>query len=365
MMKGMRRDRMLGILFGLYAGISSLPGHADGPPAKEELPIPQTNGDEPKGRSKEDIRVVIRSHIHEVKSCFERGLTKQPQLQGKVIVKFTIAPSGEVPRAIVHDSTIANSDVEECILTAVRSWVFPKPQTGIQVVTYPFTLLSADSPRTCSAPTARTDSSQPASRPSFVPSILINKEKLQGDIPHLPDAVKRERCGIVIESSYKLCLDVDGSVSSVHSIVGIPGADDAICATLWRWRYKPREAPVCFVQVFEHRLEGCPSGKPDAAPAARPEQLSMVTIKNTLQAIDLSPCGLKSSSEVVMVRLTIAGSGQVSTANALSKTPSAACVVKQVQSATFAAFSGPPMTLTFPFTWPRSSERPDASKPKL
>ena len=93
---------------------------------------------------KELIRRIIRRHINEVKFCYERELTRNAGLQGRVMVQFTISGTGSVMASIVQSSTLGNPGVEQCIAGAVRRWEFPKPQGGIVVVTYPFVLKSAN-----------------------------------------------------------------------------------------------------------------------------------------------------------------------------------------------------------------------------
>jgi outer membrane biosynthesis protein TonB len=93
---------------------------------------------------KEIIRRVIRRHINEVKFCYEKELTKNPDLYGRVMVQFTIAGTGAVVASVVQQSTMNNPSVDECIAGSVRRWEFPKPQGGgIVVVSYPFVLKSA------------------------------------------------------------------------------------------------------------------------------------------------------------------------------------------------------------------------------
>jgi TonB family protein len=93
---------------------------------------------------KEIIRRIIRRHINEVKFCYERELVRTPGLMGRVMIQFTISPTGQVIASLVQSSTIGSMPVEQCIATAVRRWEFPKPQGGgIVVVTYPFVLKSS------------------------------------------------------------------------------------------------------------------------------------------------------------------------------------------------------------------------------
>jgi TonB family protein len=90
---------------------------------------------------KEIIRRVIRSHIKEVKFCYEQELLRKPDLYGRVTVQFTITPMGSVSSSAVQQSTMGNAKVEQCIARAVQRWEFPKPQGGgIVIVAYPFVL---------------------------------------------------------------------------------------------------------------------------------------------------------------------------------------------------------------------------------
>ena len=90
---------------------------------------------------REVIRRVVRAHINEVRHCYDQGLTRNPQLKGRVTIQFTIDASGKVPAATVQDSTIGDQGVASCIAKAVRRWSFPKPSgAGHTMVNYPFVL---------------------------------------------------------------------------------------------------------------------------------------------------------------------------------------------------------------------------------
>jgi TonB family protein len=98
------------------------------------------------------IRSVIARHIGEVKYCYLKGLRNHPKLAGRVVVGFTIAPSGQVRSARVKRSTLRNREVERCIERAVQRWRFPEPKGGgIVIVSYPF-VLRAEGTRTAKAP---------------------------------------------------------------------------------------------------------------------------------------------------------------------------------------------------------------------
>ncbi len=88
---------------------------------------------------KETIRRVIRRHRNEYKYCYEKQLNVKRDLNGKIIVKFTISGNGSVIAANVEESTMNDSAVENCLVGKIRRWVFPAPKGGgIVVVKYPF-----------------------------------------------------------------------------------------------------------------------------------------------------------------------------------------------------------------------------------
>lgn len=90
---------------------------------------------------KEVVRRVIRAHLNQVKYCYQKGLLRQPKLQGTVRIQFTIAPDGTVAASRVMRSDLDDPAVGTCIASAVRSWRFPRPKGGgVVVINYPFRL---------------------------------------------------------------------------------------------------------------------------------------------------------------------------------------------------------------------------------
>ncbi|HVY39271.1 MAG TPA: AgmX/PglI C-terminal domain-containing protein [Polyangia bacterium] len=93
---------------------------------------------------KEIIRRIVRQHLNEVRYCYVNALAAHPTLAGRVVVQFTIAPTGSVLAAVLSSSTLGNLAVESCVVGAVRRWEFPQPQGGgLASVTYPFQLSPA------------------------------------------------------------------------------------------------------------------------------------------------------------------------------------------------------------------------------
>jgi hypothetical protein len=93
------------------------------------------------GLDKDLIRRVVRAHINEVRYCYNKGLTQDPNLKGRVAVQFQINGVGKVPTAVVSESDLKDASVANCIVQSVRRWSFPKPEGGgTVIVTYPFVL---------------------------------------------------------------------------------------------------------------------------------------------------------------------------------------------------------------------------------
>ncbi|MGZ3798416.1 MAG: AgmX/PglI C-terminal domain-containing protein, partial [Pseudobdellovibrionaceae bacterium] len=97
------------------------------------------------GLDREVIAQYIKAQLGQILYCYERQLSANPDLFGKVAVKFTIAGTGHVETQAIGDTTLKNATVEGCILNKVAKWKFPAPAGGTKVlVTYPFLFKSTN-----------------------------------------------------------------------------------------------------------------------------------------------------------------------------------------------------------------------------
>jgi hypothetical protein len=97
------------------------------------------------GLDREVIAAVIREHLGQVRYCYERQLSGNPDLYGKIKVKFSINADGIVASQDIGQSTLKSAMVEECILRRIATWKFPKPKGGTKVlVSYPFLFKSVN-----------------------------------------------------------------------------------------------------------------------------------------------------------------------------------------------------------------------------
>jgi len=116
--------------------------------------------------SKEIIRRVIRRHVNEVRYAYQRELQRNPGLQGRVVARFTIGPSGQVVASTIASSSLGSARVEQDISSAVRRWQFPKPKGGgIVQVTYPFVLRGAGG-AAASQPVVGSHPAPPSAKPA-------------------------------------------------------------------------------------------------------------------------------------------------------------------------------------------------------
>ena len=91
------------------------------------------------GLDRDVIARVIQSQLGQIRYCYERQLSANPELYGKVLVKFTIGGTGNVVAQMVGNTSLNNAMVEGCILRRIAGWQFPQPKGGTNVlVSYPF-----------------------------------------------------------------------------------------------------------------------------------------------------------------------------------------------------------------------------------
>jgi hypothetical protein len=88
---------------------------------------------------KAEIDAVIKRHLSSIRYCYERQLSRAPDLSGKVSIKFVISKSGAVSRAVIDSSTMNDAALESCLQSRFLHMKFPEPKGGgIVIVNYPF-----------------------------------------------------------------------------------------------------------------------------------------------------------------------------------------------------------------------------------
>jgi TonB family protein len=84
------------------------------------------------------LQRYVRRQMPEVKRCYEAGLQRDDAASGKLTLRFTIAPGGEVRDVRVAASTFRRREVPACVAEVVRRWRTPfRPAEPVDVE-YPF-----------------------------------------------------------------------------------------------------------------------------------------------------------------------------------------------------------------------------------
>ena len=90
-------------------------------------------------RSAADIMKVVRQRTPGLRHIYNKFLKKKPGFQGKVTLKFTIAPGGEIISISIASSTTGYGVFDGEVKNAVSRWKFSKVKSGNTTVTIPFT----------------------------------------------------------------------------------------------------------------------------------------------------------------------------------------------------------------------------------
>ena len=86
----------------------------------------------------ETIRDVVHEHRAQVRQCYESSAARKKNLAGKVVVHFVISDEGKISEASVKEASLDDEGLKTCVVTAVKSWRFPKPKHGPVAINFPF-----------------------------------------------------------------------------------------------------------------------------------------------------------------------------------------------------------------------------------
>lgn len=89
-------------------------------------------------RSAKQINEVVRSHLGSLEYCYNRRLKRNPNLQGRIVIQFTIKADGTILDCKVVESSMEDRNVEQCLVRSISRWNFPGITEGSTEITYPF-----------------------------------------------------------------------------------------------------------------------------------------------------------------------------------------------------------------------------------
>ena len=128
-------DGLAGLLGGGGGGIATKAKGSIKTPSMRDIDMGAGGG----SRSAADIMKVVSQRTPGLRHIYNKCLKKKPGFQGKVTLRFTIAPGGEIISISNVSSTTGYPEFDNEIKNAVSRWTFSKVKSGNTTVTIPFT----------------------------------------------------------------------------------------------------------------------------------------------------------------------------------------------------------------------------------
>jgi FHA domain len=85
----------------------------------------------------EVIQRIVRQNFGRFRLCYENGMRNNPNLQGRVTVKFVIDRGGGVAMTADGGSDLPDQGVVQCVVRGFGNLSFPQPEGGVVTVVYP------------------------------------------------------------------------------------------------------------------------------------------------------------------------------------------------------------------------------------
>ncbi|MEM7281986.1 MAG: AgmX/PglI C-terminal domain-containing protein [Pseudomonadota bacterium] len=94
-------------------------------------------------RSREEIEMIFDRNKGAIFALYNRALRRDPTLQGKLVLKLTIAPSGKVTACEVVSSELADPELERKLVQRVKLFNFGAKDVSIMTTTKPIDFFPA------------------------------------------------------------------------------------------------------------------------------------------------------------------------------------------------------------------------------
>jgi TonB family protein len=127
-------DGLAGLLGG-SGGIATKTHGSMKTPSERDIDMGAGGG----SRSAADIMKVVRQRTPGLRHSYNKFLKQKPGFSGKVTLRFTIAPGGDIISISIASSTTGYDEFDNDIKKTVSLWTFSKVKSGNTTVTIPFT----------------------------------------------------------------------------------------------------------------------------------------------------------------------------------------------------------------------------------
>ncbi len=84
------------------------------------------------------INSIVSSHKTSIRMSYEKYLRRDPNLAGKITVRFTISAAGMISAVVILENTTGSKNLERDIVRKIKMWRFEAIAQGDVTVTYPF-----------------------------------------------------------------------------------------------------------------------------------------------------------------------------------------------------------------------------------
>ena len=136
---------------GFGSGPGNLKGHAAGtavPSFADKIGADQAQASRSgaggkASRSREEIEIVFDRNKSAIYSLYSRALREQPELQGKVVVQLTIAPSGEITDCRIVSTELNDTELERKLVARIRMFRFEAKDVEAMTTTKPIEFFPA------------------------------------------------------------------------------------------------------------------------------------------------------------------------------------------------------------------------------
>lgn len=132
--------------YGRGAGAGRL-GTGRATPPRVRMGAPSVSGRLPP----EVVTRIVRQQFGKLRLCYEQGLARDPKLEGRVAVSFTIQRSGEASGVAVGGD-LPDAVVKSCVERVLGGLAFPAPEGGIVKVSYPIAFSPGDAAPAAASP---------------------------------------------------------------------------------------------------------------------------------------------------------------------------------------------------------------------
>ena len=83
---------------------------------------PSEDGKATGSRDRDAVAAVVTRHNSAIQFCYQKEVRRNPNLKGKLVVRFVITPQGNIASVNVIASTLNNPAVESCIVERIMRW---------------------------------------------------------------------------------------------------------------------------------------------------------------------------------------------------------------------------------------------------